>query len=275
MAFIIGFVASLVLAFFLQGSHENPRRLGGFAVLGGLVPAVAIAYGVPAFFTLRVFWLCLGILFLMGAIDDWITLRPLAKLGWQIVAAALFLGFTSPSVWGGGLASWLGWPAYVIWLIWLVGITNALNLLDNMDGLTPGVGAVAALGFSWMSLGAGWVLLPLSGTLFGFLGLNFYRARIHLGDSGSHLVGFSLAVLPLYGATTNALWIVPLILAIPICDTAFVTIGRLQRGVSPFQGGKDHLSHSLVGRGIPVLGVGALFLCLEGLLVALAWALLD
>ncbi|MFZ0429315.1 MAG: MraY family glycosyltransferase [Acidobacteriota bacterium] len=270
MAFIIGFSASLVLAFFLQGTREDPRRLGGFAVLGGLLPAVAFDYGWPAFFTLRVFWLCLGLLFVMGAVDDWVTLRPFTKFFWQLSVAVLFLGLTSPSTWGGGLVGLLGWAAYPVWLFWLVGITNSLNLLDNMDGLTPGVGAVAALGFAWLGLGAGWVLLPLSGALFGFLGLNFYRARIHLGDSGSHLVGFSLAVLPLYGAPHTALWTVPLILALPICDTAFVTVTRLKRGVSPFQGGKDHLSHRLARLGIAPPVVAASFLGGAGLLVGLA-----
>ncbi len=270
MAFSIAFAASLVLAFFLQGTRENPRRLGGFAVLGGLLPAVALSYGWPAFYTLRVFWFCLGLLFVMGAVDDWIVLRPLTKLLCQITVAVLFLSLTSPSTWGGGLVGPLGWLAYPVWLLWLVGITNALNLLDNMDGLTPGVGAITARGFSWLGLGAGWVLLPLSGALFGFLCLNFYRARIHLGDAGSHLVGFSLAVLPLYGASESALWTVPIVLAIPICDTAFVTIARLKRGVSPFQGGKDHLSHRLAAVGIAPPVVAAMFLAGAVILVGVA-----
>ncbi len=270
MAFAIGFAASLVLAFFLQGTRENPRRLGGIAVLGGMLPAVAVGSGSPAFYTLRVFWLCLALLFVMGVIDDWITLRPLTKLFWQLAVAVVFLSLTSPDTWGGDLVDLLGGLAYPVWLLWIVGITNALNLLDNMDGLTPGVGAIGALGFWWLGLGAGWILIPLSGALFGFLCLNFYRAKIHLGDAGSHLVGFSLAVLPLYGATTSALWLVPVILAIPICDTAFVTLTRLQRGVSPFQGGKDHLSHRMVGFGVVPPVVAAVFLAGAAVLIALA-----
>jgi UDP-GlcNAc:undecaprenyl-phosphate GlcNAc-1-phosphate transferase len=41
-----------------------------------------------------------------------------------------------------------------------------------------------------------------------------------------------------------------LLLAIPILDTTVAVFSRLRRKVSPFQGGKDHLSHRLVRYGI-------------------------
>jgi UDP-GlcNAc:undecaprenyl-phosphate/decaprenyl-phosphate GlcNAc-1-phosphate transferase len=251
VAFTIAFTASLVLAFFLRGTPENPHRLGGFAVLGGLICGAAFGYGWATFYTLRVFWMTLGLLIVMGAVDDWIRLRPRTKFLFQLAAAVLFLLFTSPSTWGGDLTGWVGWLAYPVWLFWLVGITNSLNLLDNMDGLTSGVGLLAALGFVWLGLGANWILLPLAGALLAFLLLNFHPARIYLGDAGSHLVGFTLAAIPLYGLSLQVWWVPIAVLGVPIADTSFVTVSRLRRGVSPFLGGKDHLSHRIVRTGIP------------------------
>jgi UDP-GlcNAc:undecaprenyl-phosphate GlcNAc-1-phosphate transferase len=40
------------------------------------------------------------------------------------------------------------------------------------------------------------------------------------------------------------------LLAVPILDTSVAVISRLRRRVSPFQGGKDHLSHRLIRAGI-------------------------
>lgn len=272
MAFAIGFTASLVLAFFLRGTPEHPRRIGGFAVLAGLVCGAAIGYGWATFCTLRVFWMTLTLLFFMGAVDDWIRLRPRTKLFFQVAAAVLFLAFTSPSTWGGDLAGLMGWLAYPVWLFWLVGVTNSLNLLDNMDGLTPGVGLLAILGLAWLGLGANWILVPLAGALLAFLLFNFHPARIYLGDAGSHLVGFTLATVPLYGLSLQAWWVPIVVLGIPIADTSFVTLSRLRRGVSPFLGGKDHLSHRMVRAGIPEPFPVLIFYLVSALLILAARA---
>jgi UDP-N-acetylmuramyl pentapeptide phosphotransferase/UDP-N-acetylglucosamine-1-phosphate transferase len=42
-----------------------------------------------------------------------------------------------------------------------------------------------------------------------------------------------------------------LLLAVPILDTTTVVVSRIRRGVSPLQGGHDHLSHRLMNRGVP------------------------
>jgi UDP-GlcNAc:undecaprenyl-phosphate GlcNAc-1-phosphate transferase len=183
----------------------------------------------------------------MGVIDDLHPLKPFMKLGFQVIAVLVFLFLTPPAVLpfhGTGF-----WPGELVLFIWLLGITNALNLLDNMDGLTAGVGAVAALGLAFVGLGPQYVLFPLAGALVGFLVFNHSPAKIYLGDSGSHLVGFSLATLPLFGLPQSQSWIPVVVLVVPIIDTTFVTVTRLMRGVSPFRGGKDHISHRLVEKG--------------------------
>jgi UDP-GlcNAc:undecaprenyl-phosphate GlcNAc-1-phosphate transferase len=41
-----------------------------------------------------------------------------------------------------------------------------------------------------------------------------------------------------------------LLMATPILDTTVAVISRLHRGISPFQGGRDHLSHRLMRLGL-------------------------
>ncbi len=222
-----------------------PPRIGGvgilLAVLAGVFLAPLIGHASPRA-GLAPYWAGLIIVFGMGLADDFLVLSPKLKLLFQIIGAAVFLSFL-PFTW---------WTP--VFFVWLVGVTNSLNLLDNMDGLTPGVGAVAALFFYLLSPSA--PLAALAGALAAFLLFNFHPARVYLGDAGSHLVGFTLAAIPLLG---NKWHLAPLVLLVPIIDTAFVAVTRLARGVSPFKGGKDHISHRLNRAGLPVPLVVVLF----------------
>lgn len=237
-----------MLAYLLRGEPERPPRRGGWAVLAGLLIAGAARGGVPQFLLLHAYWLALGLLLVMGAVDDRWTLSPRAKFGFQAAAALLFLYLTPPGVWAGRLEM-LGGLGLPVAFLWLVGVTNALNLLDNMDGLCAGVGAVAALAACAFGWGATDLLGGLAAGLTAFLLCNVPPARLYLGDAGSHLVGFSLAVLPLYGLPASAVPGIVLLLAVPIADTTFVFFNRLRERRSPFEGGKDHLSHRLWRRG--------------------------
>jgi UDP-GlcNAc:undecaprenyl-phosphate GlcNAc-1-phosphate transferase len=72
-----------------------------------------------------------------------------------------------------------------------------------------------------------------------------------MGDAGSLFLGVLLATLSIRLApmteTAIASFAIPvMLLAIPILDTSVAVISRLRRRVSPFLGGKDHLSHRLI-----------------------------
>jgi UDP-GlcNAc:undecaprenyl-phosphate GlcNAc-1-phosphate transferase len=77
-----------------------------------------------------------------------------------------------------------------------------------------------------------------------------------MGDSGSLVIGFTLASLALAASwtvagTTVATILLPLlVLAIPILDTTLVTIARLVEKRPVTQGGRDHTSHRLVYYGL-------------------------
>ncbi|MCP4593649.1 MAG: undecaprenyl/decaprenyl-phosphate alpha-N-acetylglucosaminyl 1-phosphate transferase [bacterium] len=203
------------------------------------------------------------ILHILGLIDDVKALGFLPKLLVQI-AVALFVA------WPFGIRAGeaLGTPAAVaLTVVWIVLITNAFNFLDNMDGLSAGVAAIAAAIFAASAIRSGQLFVPVVtlifvGTLLGFLVFNFTPATIFMGDAGSMVVGYFLAVLTVLTTyydpgrdlqPTGVL--VPLVvLAVPLYDVVSVSWHRIRSGHSPFRGDQRHFSHRLVQKGMTPRG---------------------
>ncbi len=244
--------------------HDRPTpTFGGVGIAAGLVTGVGVALAVGA---IEPSWRLAGvgagcvIVFIAGLIDDARSLSPRIKLAAQVAAAALAIG-------GGLRVDLIGSEVVgaAIALIWLVGITNAFNLLDNMDGLAASLATVAAAYFAIDAVTEHpndlvlVLALALGAACLGFLPLNLRPGRpasVFMGDAGSQLLGFLLAVLGLAASwttagTTVATTLLPLlVLAVPILDTTLVTVRRLAERRPVSQGGKDHSSHRLVYYGL-------------------------
>ena len=240
--------------------------LGGLAVAAGcgvgiLVASqlvVAEAGMLPGVFG---FVLGGGVIVLAGAWDDRFDMKPVVKLVFQIAAAALAIEagfrfdlFSNPVTRQTlDVVPWIMWP---VSLLWIVGVTNAMNLIDGLDGLSSGIGAIIAGTLTvicWQAEQWTGVVIGLSlfGALAGYLPYNFPPARIFLGDTGSLLIGFSLAVLALEGYRKTALlaFLVPLIaLAIPLLDTSLSILRRLRSGRGVFSADRLHMHHRLLHR---------------------------
>ena len=145
-------------------------------------------------------------------------------------------------------------------VLWVVTVINALNFIDNMDGLATHISIVASLALFTLSyLNNQYLVAALSLVIFasclGFLFWNKKPASIYLGDAGALYLGFSLAAISIRidldndSAPIRALVLI-LILAIPVIDTIQVIVSRISRGKSPFLGGRDHISHLLLNRGL-------------------------
>ncbi len=239
--------------------HSAPTPLlGGIAIVCGLLAGLATS-GVP---TAQVLGVAAGvvILFVTGLVDDISGLRPVTKLVAQIAATGVLLAL-------GVRAGWPEIPVLSILLtfLWVVGITNAVNLLDNMDGLAAGIAAISGVSVAACAAlvpggGAGaavLVALSVAGGAAGFLPWNRHPARIFMGDAGSLPLGFALAASGLLATHREAgqlafVLAAPLLaLAVPILDTALVSVVRRWNGRRISQGGRDHLSHRLVALGMP------------------------
>jgi len=152
------------------------------------------------------------------------------------------------------------WINGVLTSVWVITIINALNFIDNMDGLATSISIVASLAmFTLAYLNNQYLVAALSLAIFasclGFLFWNKRPASIYLGDAGALYLGFLLAAISIRidldndSAPIRALVLI-LILAIPVIDTTQVVVSRIAKGQSPFQGGRDHISHLLLNRGL-------------------------
>ena len=256
--------------------HSEPVALaGGLAVLTGLLlPVLAgalwarlspgtdlaplLGYGLARrkFQILALFLGAVGMT-LLGWLDDKLELPPALKFAGQFFLASL--------VAVAGVRITLFVPSaffsYAITVLWIVTLTNAFNFMDNMNGLCAGLGAIAAWYFGWSAAVQGQYLVAIlaalsCGALAGFLPYNFPRASVFLGDAGSHLVGFWLAVLAIlphfYTPEHPRPFAVlsPLaILAVPLGDLVCVVWIRWRLGKPFYVGDNNHLSHRLVRRG--------------------------
>jgi UDP-GlcNAc:undecaprenyl-phosphate GlcNAc-1-phosphate transferase len=155
----------------------------------------------------------------------------------------------------------VSWIDAAITVFWVVGITNAFNLLDNMDGLSAGIAAIASLSFFAIAVSNGQYMvaglsLALGGCALGFLRHNFHPARVYMGDSGALFFGFLIAFVGLklqLNISREVSVLIPIVVcSVAVLDTTLVTVARLRHGLSPFQGGRDHISHRLVKVGLPV-----------------------
>ena len=241
--------------------HTHPvPRLGGIALLLGIfVPALAFLDLEGPY---RGILLGAAIATTVGAIDDFRGLPWWGKLGGQVAAGAVAVGFgvtvdrfTFP---GFGSQELPEWAAGAATIVWVVAIMNMVNFLDGMDGLAAGICAIAGSTFAiiGLSLGASEAALLaaiVAGACFGFLHHNFYPARIFMGDSGALLLGFLLATLAIEGLVKTAalatLVLPLLVLAIPIVDTSFVVAKRLKYRQPLYEADRTHLHHRFMNIG--------------------------
>jgi len=257
--------------------HDAPVPLaGGWAVLTGfLVPVAAGALALKLGLfgseisgplhhgfsrrTPQLIVVALGALgmLLLGWLDDRHELRPGKKFAGQfLIASAVAFADVRITLF---VPSFLF--SYVVTVLWILALVNAFNFTDNMNGLCAGLGAIASWNFALLAARDGQYLVALlglatCGSLAGFLPWNFPDARAFLGDAGSHLVGYLvavLAILPHFFTPQNprvfAVLAPLLILAVPLVDLAQVVIGRWRRGQPFYVGDTNHLSHLLVGCG--------------------------
>ena len=235
-------------------------RLGGLALFMGIfVPAIAF---------LRLGHETRGLLIgaavatIVGAVDDVRGLAWWQKLGGQAAAAVIPVSFgiwvdhfTFPGLGIGALPRPLG---IALTLIWIVAIMNMVNFIDGLDGLAAGVAAISGFTFAVIALSLqkpdpAILSAIVLGASIGFLRHNFSPARIFMGDSGAMLLGFVLATVAVQGllktASTIALFVPLLVLAVPILDTSFVFAKRLKHGKPLYEADRTHLHHRFVSIG--------------------------
>lgn len=249
--------------------HGEVPIVGGLAMLlgvilgGGLLPIQDATFGA--------FLAACSVLVTVGLLDDRFELSPWSRLPAQVIAALLVMYGTGSVI--TSLGDLLGTGPLVLSGIWsalftvmvFISAINACNMLDGMDGLAGATSLVAflALGVISSADGLASVSLVMAACVCAFLMFNLpfrlnQRVRCFMGDSGSTLLGFTVAWLCIQIAGTPAgdaapvtmLWIV----ALPLFELIWSTLRRVIRGVSPLQADNRHFHHLLLSAGFGVRG---------------------
>lgn len=264
--------------------HSVPTpRLGGVAIYLGIVAAIGVASAVP--FLAPVFqasgaaWAVVaggGLVCLLGVLDDMYDLDWMAKLAGQLFAAWIVAagGVQLVTLPIAGLTIASGAVSLAVTMLVVVVTINAVNFVDGLDGLAAGIIAIGGSAFfiytyvlqrgassgDYSSL-ATLILAGLVGACIGFLPHNSHPARIFMGDSGSMVLGLTMAAASLVvtgqidpeivGERQRLPAFFPIILpmmvvAIPLLDMMFAIIRRTLRGESPWSPDSHHLHHRLL-----------------------------
>lgn len=179
---------------------------------------------------------------------------------------------------------------YIITVVTIVGITNAFNLIDGIDGLAGGLGFMSLVTLALFltiskDLNYAMIAFALAGALLGFLYFNFNPARIFMGDTGSLVLGFIIAVLCVQLMKVNAVLPVPVvpniyvftlgIVMIPVFDTLRVFGVRIWKGRSPFSADKTHIHHLITNKGFTHTLAARIICVFHGFILILVYWMKD
>ncbi|HEY8639582.1 MAG TPA: MraY family glycosyltransferase [Solirubrobacterales bacterium] len=240
--------------------HDRPTpKLSGAAILIGVL--VSGALFLPGDGESRAILGGAAVIALVGVVDDVFDLSAPVKLIGQVGAALIpVLGgvrvdaVTLPFI-GGFDLDWVAYPATVIGI---VAVVNVINFTDGVDGLAAGVCAISAAALAIIALSldrnaAGVLAALTAGGAVGFLRHGFPPASSFMGDTGSNLLGYLLAIAAVQGALkTNAVVALafPLVvLAVPILDGGFVIAKRIKYRQPIYQADRSHFHHRMAALG--------------------------
>jgi UDP-GlcNAc:undecaprenyl-phosphate GlcNAc-1-phosphate transferase len=258
--------------------HPGGRKVHQFPVprLGGV--AMAIAFGVAiggatladpdlgATLGLRpnrapAILVGVGLLLLVGIVDDVRGMRAMVKLGFQVAIAVIawWVGLSIEQLhfpWG---IVELGPLSLPVTVAWIVGVINAINLIDGLDGLAAGVVLTVLGGFGLLAAADGvdptlYIVAATIGAAVGFLAYNLHPATIIMGDTGSMVLGFVVAAIAISltqdGVFPHAPWVPIVALGVPLLDTVWAVVRRTARGEPFFVADSGHIHHQLLRLGL-------------------------
>ena len=220
MRYIIAFILTFILTFIVKkvaikkslldipnkrSSHSVPTPRGGGLAIVIVWYAFLSFFYYKAYISQELFFALLpGIIIAMvGFFDDILGLSPKVRLFFQGLVSLLALYFL------GGLQKLdLGFFIFdniyllsffaFFGIIWFI---NLFNFLDGIDGYEAS--EVIFISLSFFCFAKSNVALLLANICFGFLFWNWQKAKIFMGDVGSTLLGYSIAVFIIYFQNNN------------------------------------------------------------------------
>lgn len=236
-----------------RSSHQKVTPRGAGLVFGFIFLFGIVFFDLDTFSENKYTYLAILIIYLCGIVDDKFTISAKQKLVF-IVISSIIVYYNGYEITNIGtffnISLNLGYLALPFTVFAIVAFTNAVNLSDGLDGLAGSISiiilsAIFVIGVIYHDN----TLMVWSGILvaiiLAFLILNWHPAKVFMGDSGSLLLGFVIAILSIKSLTYIHPASVLFLAAVPILDTLVVFRRRIQRGKSPFEADKNHIHHIL------------------------------
>ncbi len=278
------------------GTKKIPT-LGGLAIFAGTIFSISIYTDITAMPQLPYIIAGAVVLFFIGLKDDILVTAPLWKLLAQILVAliiAMPAGMRIHEPFHGlGLTAHHEALEVLVTVLVIVMVLNSFNLIDGIDGLAAGTGMLCTLVFSMVFYREGlweWALMAvvMCGSLAGFAWFNVFgrRNKILMGDTGSLLLGFILALLMVrfLDLENPGLWkrelqspvtFVLAVLSVPLFDTLRIILVRLLHGQSPLHADRKHIHYRMVDLGFTHIQASGILVGINTALIILALALQE
>lgn len=281
--------------------HNKIPRLGGllFApamsigiVAGFLYLGVSVESSQLPVFRLSTMILMAGLflIYLIGVLDDLLGLSARVKFAVQVAASAFMplCGLYINNLYGlFGLWEIPFWAGSALTVFVCLLIVNSVNLIDGIDGLSSGLSMLALTAFAVLFWELGvesytLVSLGLIGAVAAFFFFNVFGSerrgtKTFMGDTGSLVLGYTLAYLSIKYAMNNPSVLAPrphgmvvviTLLAVPVFDLVRVACMRLVHGKGIFHPDKTHIHHLALAAGCSMSWALVLIVALQLLIMA-------
>ena len=293
--FIRAFSRTAIKIGLIDHPGGRKRHEGAIPLIGGPAMLAGFAFGalisLDSLYTHRALFAAMGLLVIVGVLDDLHDLAPTRKFIAQIVAALFMTSWGLVAItqvgdlFGFGVVTLREW-SIPFTVICVLGVINAINMVDGVDGLAGSLALVGAVFFGMAAhltgqSGSATLLFAMAAAIVGFLVFNLRRpgqgrAQVFMGDSGSMMLGLFLTWFSIELTQGGGDRLPPIIavwfLAVPILDMGLVTVRRLTKGGSPFRAGRDHLHHFLIFSGYSPARAVHIMLLLSVLLATVGFA---
>ncbi len=279
-AILVSFLISVLIPLskkigLVDKPDQRKQHYGAVPLVGGIAMAVSLALSILlfqiSFHDFRLLFFCIGVLTIIGALDDQRELKPTMKVFAQLLVALLMTIIGGTIVVNVGdifaINRSMGLAIFAIPLtvISIVGVINAFNMIDGHDGLAAVVTILGLLGLSvllyfrattddYQYVVIIFLLITLLTVFLVFnLGLMKASNRIFLGDAGSMFLGLIMVFLLIQlsqreapvVSTTAAAWII----GVPLLDMFSVITTRILSRVSLLKADRNHIHHLLEQHG--------------------------
>lgn len=219
---VIRYIIPRLIAVGMVGNDMNKigkplvAEMGGIGIIAGFTLGVLLAVFFNTFlgfyFNLNFVLAALISIFILafiGFVDDLLDVPQIVKAFLPLIAGIPLIALSAagstaihiPFIGGMDLG------AIYIFILIPIGIavaSNLTNMLAGFNGMEAGMGIILLLAGSMIALNANSfealvLYVPLIGALIGFLFFNWYPAKIFPGDSGTLIIGATLATGAIIG----------------------------------------------------------------------------